>query len=170
MKALILGGARSGKSQYAENLAIKSGKQCVYIATGQAHDEEMAERIRMHQVARGDQWIVQEAPIELAAAIQQNNHKNTAILVDCLTLWMSNCMASDCLAEQKKALLAILPTLHCDIYLVSNEVGSGVVPLGKLSRQFVDESGWLHQTLAQLCDRVNLVVAGLPLNLKGGID
>lgn len=169
MKALILGGARSGKSQYAENLAIKSGKQLVYIATGQAHDDEMAERIRMHQVARGDTWTLHEAPIELAAVLQHNNHKDTVVLVDCLTLWMSNCMANNCLAEQKKALLDIIPTLQCDIYLVSNEVGSGVVPLGKLSRQFVDESGWLHQTLAQLCERVNLVVAGLPLNLKGGI-
>ena len=170
MKVLILGGARSGKSQYAENIAIKSGKQLVYIATGQAHDDEMAERIRIHQTTRGDKWALHEAPIELAAAIQQHNNNNTVVLVDCLTLWMSNCMANDCFAEQKKVLLAILPTLQCDIYLVSNEVGSGVVPLGKLSRQFVDESGWLHQTLAQLCERVNLVVAGLPLNLKGGID
>lgn len=170
MKALILGGARSGKSQYAENLAIKSGKQLVYIATGQAHDEEMAERIRMHQVARGDKWALHEAPIELAMAMEQYNNKNVAVLVDCLTLWMSNCMANNCLAEQKQALLDVIPTLTCDIYFVSNEVGSGVVPLGKLSRQFVDESGWLHQALAQQCERVNLVVAGLPLNLKGGID
>ncbi len=166
MKQLILGGARSGKSAYAENCALATGKRLHYIATGTAGDGEMARRIAHHQQRRCEQWRVIEEPCRLAAALANIAPASSAVVVDCLTLWLSNCLAGDILAREKAALLDLLPTLAYDVFFVSNEVGSGVVPLGELSRQFVDQSGWLHQHLATLCDKVTLVVAGLPLELK----
>lgn len=170
MKELILGGARSGKSQFAEDRARATGKQLIYIATGAAGDDEMAQRIALHQQSRGGQWSLVEEPIKLAEALEgiASDGAEKAIVVDCLTLWLSNCLAQNVLEEQKNFLLEVLPRLNSDIFFVSNEVGSGVVPLGELTRQFVDQSGWLHQALAKICDRVELIVAGLPLNLKGG--
>lgn len=167
MKELVLGGARSGKSQYAEDQARATGKQLIYIATGGAGDDEMAQRIALHQRSRGDQWTLIEEPVKLAEAISSADCKDKAIVIDCLTLWLTNCLMQNVFEEEKNALLEVLPTLNSDIFIVSNEVGSGIVPLGELSRQFVDQSGWLHQSLAKICDRVNLIVAGLPLNLKG---
>ena len=171
IKELILGGARSGKSQYAEQQVLALAKQPIYLATGTAGDSEMAERIAHHQQRRGQHWQLVEEPTALASALKKWDAKDRVILIDCLTLWISNCLIQpqqpeQCLENEKQALLDILPQLRADIFIVSNEVGSGVVPLGQLSRQFVDHSGWLHQALAKMCDRVTLVVAGLPLALK----
>ncbi len=166
MKHLILGGARSGKSRFAETQAQASGKQLVYLATGSAGDKEMTERIAQHQLRRSDAWLLVEEPIALAEALSSLDDANTVVVVDCLTLWLSNCLAENCFEQEKTTLLAVLPQLQCDVLLVSNEVGSGIVPLGELSRQFVDASGWLHQSLAPTCDQVSVVIAGLPLALK----
>jgi adenosylcobinamide kinase/adenosylcobinamide-phosphate guanylyltransferase len=166
MKELILGGARSGKTRYAERCALASGKTPVYVATGWADDEEMAERIERHQTDRGDAWLLVEEPMHLAQALLAVDDPERVLVVDCLTLWLSNCMHMGDWPAARDRLLQVLPTLTADIHLVSNEVGSGIVPLGSLPRRFVDEAGWLHQALAQRCDQVTLVMAGLPLSLK----
>jgi adenosylcobinamide kinase/adenosylcobinamide-phosphate guanylyltransferase len=172
MKQLILGGARSGKSSLAEQLALASGKRVIYFATANTdeNDTEMCERIAQHQQQRPNDWPTIETPLELAAQLQQQASKDCCLLVDCLTLWLSNCLfhkETFFWQQQKQALLDTLPTLSGDIIFVSNEVGSGVVPLGEINRRFVDESGFLHQALAAQCDRVILTAAGLPLVLKG---
>ena len=170
MLQLILGGARSGKSALAEQRAqALAGQQLIYIATGSAGDEEMQQRIALHRAQReqGDMsWLTIEEPLALADALQEHNNAGSVILVDCLTLWLSNCLHHDCWQQQREALLSSLSALKADVLLVSNEVGSGIVPLGELSRRFADESGWLHQALARQCEQVTLVVAGLPLELK----
>ncbi|MEZ5523680.1 MAG: bifunctional adenosylcobinamide kinase/adenosylcobinamide-phosphate guanylyltransferase [Pseudomonadales bacterium] len=169
MKALILGGARSGKSKLAEQAALSSGLKCIYIATAQAGDAEMIRRIEKHRERRGAEWQLMEEPVALASALERAAAEDTCILVDCLTLWLSNCLFSEDKAEwsrQREALLEILPQLPGHIILVSNETGLGVVPMGEVTRQFVDESGLLHQALAEICDRVTLTVAGLPHILK----
>ena len=166
MNQLILGGARSGKSRYAETLAQATGKQLIYLATGEPGDAEMQKRIAIHREGRASQWQTVEEPIALAERLVTMNEAGNAVVVDCLTLWLSNCLTAGVLNQQKDALMDLLPQLVCDLYLVSNEVGSGVVPLGELSREFVDQSGWLHQRLAEHCERVTLVVAGLPMTLK----
>lgn len=166
MKHLIIGGARSGKSGYGEQLALATGKSCCYIATGWAGDGEMAARIELHKQRRDSRWQLVEEPIHLAQTLQAVDGPGNVILVDCLTLWLSNALHQQVWPAQKQALLETLPALCGDIYLISNEVGSGIVPLGELSRTFADESGWLNQALAQLCQQVTLVVAGLPLPLK----
>lgn len=167
MKQLILGGARSGKSRYAERLAVESGKSLFFLATGQAGDEEMAARIALHQTQRSDQWEVIEEPVYLADTLCRIDNGQSAVVVDCLTLWLSSSLYQGVFEHEKQKLLQILVNLDNDIYFVSNEVGSGVVPMGELSRQFVDQSGWLHQDLAQICENVTLVVAGLPVKVKG---
>jgi len=165
---LILGGARSGKSRYSENLALQSGLQVVYIATGWAGDEEMASRIAHHQAQRPNDWLTVEEPRALALALQSHAAADRFIIVDCLTLWLSNLLAEGdaCFRLERQALLDILPSLPGTICLVSNEVGQGIVPLNPLARRFVDEAGWLHQDLARICERVVWVVAGLPQILK----
>ena len=169
MKRLILGGARSGKSASAQQLAEQTHHQVIYLATATAGDVEMAARIKQHQTSRPAHWQLIEEPIELARVLRQQAASGVCILVDCLTLWLSNLLAEadeELLAQQKMALLDGLADLPGDIILVSNEVGMGVIPLGELSRRFVDEAGWLHQRLAQQCDTVTLMVAGLPQQLK----
>ena len=166
MHQLVLGGARSGKSAYAEAQAAASRQRLVYLATAEAGDAEMAQRIAHHRSGRDPGWLTVEEPLALAAQLAALNEAHNHIVVDCLTLWLSNCLATGCWEQQREALLALLPEVRATLYLVSNEVGSGVVPLGELSRRFVDESGRLHQQLATHCDRVTLVVAGLPLTLK----
>ncbi len=170
MKELILGGTRSGKSRLAQERAIASGLPVTYIATATAGDDEMAARIQCHQRERPVEWALIEAPIGLAEALRQSAGPDRCLLVDCLTLWLSNLLGFATEAEfqqQRQALLDLLPQLPGYIILVSNEVNMGVVPMGELSRRFCDEAGWLHQTLAQQCQRVTLTVAGLPLQLKG---
>lgn len=169
MKELILGGARSGKSKLAEQAAEASGLRRVYIATAQAGDEEMAQRIELHRQRRGDDWQLVEEPINLAQVLAEQAEEGSCILVDCLTLWLSNCLFCDDETEwlrQRAALLEVLPTLPGHLIFVSNEISMGVVPMGEVTRQFVDEGGLLHQALAEICDRVTLSVAGLPHVLK----
>lgn len=163
---LILGGARSGKSRLAEQRAEAAGMELLYLATATAGDAEMSERIRHHQGRRAGKWTLLEEPTELAEALSQNAQTDRCILVDCLTLWISNCLHQNCWVEQKESLLTALEKLPGHIIFVSNETGMGVVPMGELSRQFVDESGFFHQQLAAVCDQVTLTVAGLPLTLK----
>lgn len=163
---LILGGARSGKSKLAESRARSSGKELVYVATATAGDAEMSRRIAQHQQERGSGWTLIEEPLDLAQTLKKNDSAERCILVDCLTLWLSNCLHQECWPQHRDALLAALPQLRGHIILVSNETGLGVVPIGELSRQFVDEAGFLHQALASLCDQVTLTVAGLPMSLK----
>lgn len=169
MKQLILGGARSGKSTLAETRAearaASTGGALVYVATATAGDREMQARIQQHRARRSAQWTTREEPQQLGALIAGQG-PDAVVLIDCLTLWLANCLAAGSLERERAALLEALAQSQCDVWLVSNEVGSGIVPLGELSREFVDQSGWLHQRLAGLCDRVTLVVAGLPLELK----
>ncbi len=170
MKELILGGARSGKSSLAEQLAAEGGQPVLYIATASAGDEEMAERIRHHRKRRPAEWSLVEEPLYLAKALQQHAKDDGVVLVDCLTLWLTNLLLHQdktLLAHERDALLEIIPQLPGRVIMVGNEVGMGIVPMGEISRQFQDESGWLHQAVAALCDRVILTVAGLPHVLKG---
>ena len=168
MKELILGGARSGKSAFAQRRAIASGFEVVYLATAQAGDAEMAERIACHRAARPSDWGLVEEPLALAAALRAHAAPNRCLLVDCLTLWLSNLLAAgdDALAAETQDLLTALPALPGHLLLVSNEVGQGIVPLNPLARRFRDEAGLLHQAVADRCDRVSFVIAGLPLTLK----
>ena len=163
---LILGGARSGKRDLAEERAKASGLEMVYLATATAGDEEMASRIAHHRHRRGTDWHLVEEPVALAAALRSHQREARCVVVDCLTLWLSNCLHEDCWKAESAALLDALPGLSGHVILVSNETGLGVVPLGELTRRFVDESGFLHQRVAQLCQQVTLTVAGLPVNLK----
>lgn len=170
MHELILGGARSGKSRLAEGLASQSGLAVTYIATSQALDGEMAARIAHHRERRPAHWGLIEEPLALAQVLQEHAAARRCLLVDCLTLWLTNLlMLEDAqrLATEREALLETLPRLPGRIILVSNETGLGVVPLGELSRRYVDEAGWLHQALAAQCQRVVFTVAGLPMVLKG---
>lgn len=166
----ILGGARSGKSYLAEQRAIISEKQVIYIATAQAHDIEMLQRIEHHQQRRPNHWKVIEESHDLAKIIAKYDQSEYVILIDCLTLWMSNLLMlekQDWAHEQIKAFLAQASKLQCDLIVVSNETGLGVVPMGELTRRFVDETGRLHQQLGKIADRVSFCVAGFPMILKG---
>jgi len=169
MRELILGGARSGKSALAEQRAVESGLEVVYIATAEARDGEMRERIVHHRARRPGHWRCVEEPLQLAATLQRHATEGHCLLVDCLTLWLSNLLAAgdEVFGREREALLAQLPQLPGRIIFVSNEVGLGIVPLGELTRRFCDESGRLHQAVAAESDRVTFVTAGLPLTLKG---
>lgn len=168
---LILGGRRSGKSQYAEELALKSKLKLVYIATAsKTCDKEMQARILEHQARRDNSWRTIEEPLDLAGAIEAINCANTCILVDCLTLWLTNILCSSTHSKQvdlyAKRLIDAIVKSPCKIIIISNEVGSGIVPLGALSRSFCDNCGILHQQLAAIAANVTVVIAGLPLVLK----
>jgi adenosylcobinamide kinase / adenosylcobinamide-phosphate guanylyltransferase len=171
MKELILGGVRSGKSRLAEQRASESGLEVVYLATAiEAADTELGQRIRQHRLRRPAGWITVEEPWALGAALRKHASANRCLLVECLTLWLTNllCGAAGRFERERESLLDALGDLSGgNIILVSNETGLGIVPLGQLSRRFVDVSGELHQTLAAMCDRVTLTVAGLPHVLKG---
>ncbi|AHL74997.1 adenosylcobinamide kinase [Stutzerimonas stutzeri] len=170
MIELILGGARSGKSRLAERLASDSGLAVTYIATSQPLDGEMSERIAHHRARRPREWMLLEEPLELARVLRDHASDDRCLLVDCLTLWLTNLLMLDDptrLADERDAFLECLTELPGRILLVSNETGMGVVPLGELSRRYVDEAGWLHQALAERCQRVVFTVAGLPMILKG---
>ncbi|MCG6036098.1 bifunctional adenosylcobinamide kinase/adenosylcobinamide-phosphate guanylyltransferase [Acinetobacter calcoaceticus] len=170
MLQLILGGARSGKSRLAEQTAIKTQLAVTYVATAQALDPEMQSRIEHHQNQRPAHWSLVEEPLYLAKALQKIDRPNQIILVDCLTLWLTNLLLLDDQSIQQREceqLLKVLPTLESEIILVSNETGLGVVPLGEISRRFVDEAGRLHQALGQIADKVVFCVAGFPMILKG---
>ena len=171
MKELILGGARSGKSHYAETCAAESGLEVIYVATAQALDDEMQLRIQHHQQQRPAHWRLVEEPLELHSVLKENANVSTCILVDCLTLWVSNQLCSDehknKIEKNSENLASLLSTLPGKIIFVSNEVSMGITPMGEMSRQFVDEAGRLHQRLAAVCDKVTLMVAGIPSQIKG---
>jgi len=180
MKQLILGGARSGKSLLAEQRAAASGRRVVYLATAEAGDDEMLRRIAHHRARRPAEWACAEESLHLADRLRQLATPDTCLLVDCLTLWLSNLLFAgraatqaekgesiDCplFAAETDALLETLPRLPGQVILVSNEVGWGIVPMHPVSRLFADEQGRLNQRVAAVCDRVTLVAAGLPLEL-----
>lgn len=171
MKQLILGGARSGKSSLAESLTAATATKIGYLATADVrhNDSEMNSRIEHHRQQRPAHWQTLEIPIELGAALENHADDFDALMIDCLTLWLTNClMADDSLwQQQKQQFLCALEQLKIPIIIVSNEVGMGVVPMGELSRRFVDEAGFLNQAVAQRCDRVVFTAAGLPLVMKG---
>ncbi|MFV5370616.1 bifunctional adenosylcobinamide kinase/adenosylcobinamide-phosphate guanylyltransferase [Acinetobacter pittii] len=170
MLQLILGGARSGKSRLAEQTAIDRQLAVTYVATAQALDPEMQSRITHHQNQRPSHWSLVEEPLFLAKTLQKIDRPNQIILVDCLTLWLTNLLLLEDQNVQQlecEQLLKVLPTLQSEIILVSNETGLGVVPLGEISRRFVDEAGRLHQSLGQIADKVVFCVAGFPMILKG---
>jgi adenosylcobinamide kinase/adenosylcobinamide-phosphate guanylyltransferase len=167
---LILGGARSGKSALAERLAQESGLAVTYIATATAVDGEMRHRIEQHQQRRPRDWQLIEEPLRLAGILEKSAHQGRCLLVDCLTLWLSNLMHMDDgvhFESECEQLLDLLPSLPGRVIFVSNEVGLGIVPMGELSRRFQDEAGRLNQAMAAACDRVVFTVAGLPQVLKG---
>ncbi|AAY38707.1 bifunctional adenosylcobinamide kinase/adenosylcobinamide-phosphate guanylyltransferase [Pseudomonas syringae pv. syringae] len=170
MLQLILGGARSGKSRLAEKLAADSALKVTYIATSQPLDGEMNQRVASHRARRPEHWGLVEEPIELARVLREKAAPDCCLLVDCLTLWLTNLLMLDNperLLQERESLLDSLAGLPGEIIFVSNETGLGVVPLGELTRRYVDEAGLLHQALAERCQRVVLTVAGLPLTLKG---
>lgn len=175
MQQLILGGARSGKSQLAQQLALsqeQQGQEVLVVVTADSrhNDNSMDERIQKHQQQRPKKWQTIECPLLLATTLAELASPNRCILVDCLSLWLSNCLLQHPEldpAQHGQQLLEKIQNLPGTILFVSNEVGLGVVPMGQLSRDFVDHSGFLHQQLAQHCQRVIFTAAGLPLVLKG---
>jgi adenosylcobinamide kinase/adenosylcobinamide-phosphate guanylyltransferase len=165
--ALLLGGARSGKSRHAEHLAMQSGLAPVYLATAQALDGEMARRIAAHRARRGAAWRTVEEPLDLVGALRRECAPERIVLVDCLTLWLTNLMVAGREVEAESArLLEALPGLSGPVVLVSNEVGQGVVPDNVMARQFLDHAGSLHQGIAEQADAVVFMTAGLPHRLK----
>jgi len=169
-KTLVLGGVKSGKSRLAEQIAQQTELEVIYIATATADDNEMQARINKHQQQRPEHWQTVEAPISLAATLQQKCRTDNCVLVDCLTLWLTNLLMNDdkgLVDQEVDALLAILATLPGQIIFVSNETNMGIVPIGEITRQYCDRIGILHQQIAAIFDRVILTVAGLPHVLKG---
>ena len=165
---LVLGGARSGKSRYAEGLVTALGGPRVYIATSQVWDSEMAERVAKHRDDRGPDWTTVEEPRDLTGVLRAYAAEGSGVLVDCLTLWLTNLMMAEAdVAAESAALVELLPTLPGRVVLVSNEVGMGIVPDNALARRFRDHAGRLHQSIAAVAPRVVLTVAGLPMFVKG---
>ncbi len=177
----ILGGARSGKSRFAEQqvlaLAESKNKQAVYIATATAIDTEMNSRIIKHQSDRADSWQLIECPLALAETLTElDNNNNKVYLLDCLTLWLNNQLyavrevssteQSQHLHTEIDRLTTRLAAINVDILIVSNEIGLGVIPMGESTRLYVDNCGWLNQRVAEIADKVTLVTAGIPLSIK----
>lgn len=167
-RLLVLGGARSGKSRYAQQRAEALPGALIYVATAQAFDGEMADRIERHRADRGDRWGLIEAPLDLAETIGRESAPGRTLLIDCLTLWASNLLFAERDAEAEGRELAnALAGAQGDVILVSNEVGLGIVPDNALARRFRDEAGRINQMVAEVADEAVFVAAGLPLRLKG---
>jgi len=165
---LVLGGARSGKSSYAQQYIEQTDGPLAYIATAQAQDAEMADRIARHRAERGPRWQTIETPIDLPRAIAEAGQTHSGIMVDCLTLWLTNLLlAGHDLIEARRQLIGSVVSCHVPVALVANEVGLGIVPDNPLARRFRDEAGWLNQALAKVVDKVTLIVAGLAVSLEG---
>ena len=163
----VLGGARSGKSRYAQARAEALDGELVFVATGQAGDAEMADRIARHRADRGPRWITVEAPIDLPAAIRAESREDRVLLIDCLTLWVSNLLLAERdIPAAGDALVAAIDDAGGPLILVANEVGLGIVPDNALARRFRDEAGRVNQRIAAAVDGVMFVAAGLPLKLK----
>jgi adenosylcobinamide kinase/adenosylcobinamide-phosphate guanylyltransferase len=166
---LVLGGARSGKTAFAERLALRAGVKPAYLATAEALDGEMRDRVASHKASRGHRFATIEEPVALADALIIASASHDVILVDCLTLWITNLLlANEDVAKHVGELVAVLVQLKAaKIVLVSNEVGLGIVPDNAMARTFRDLAGAAHQRLAEICDDVYFIVAGLPMTLKG---
>lgn len=180
-KTFVFGGARSGKSGYAESLCASSGKPVVYVATAQAGDAEMQARITHHRARRDAGWTTVEEPLALGTILRDMSASGNVVMVDCLTVWLSNLLFCDDriypdvgridpperYAHERDAFLSAIEQARGELVIVSNEVGMGIVPQGAISRWFVDEAGRLNQAVAARCERAIWVAAGLPLVLKG---
>ncbi len=165
--SLVLGGARSGKTAFAERLVLDSGLKPVYIATGRAFDEEMSERISIHQDKRGKAWETVEEPLALADTLQQTAISGRAVLVDCLTLWVTNLMMAEAdVMRECEEVISVLPQLKAPVVFVTNEVGLGIVPDNPMAREFRDLAGTVNQRIAIASQRAWFIAAGLPLVLK----
>jgi len=178
---LVLGGARSGKSHHAEQLALQCAGPVTYVATASDGDEEMQLRVALHRARRPANWGLAEEPVRLAEALYTHAQHGGCVLVDCMTLWLNNLLFSEhheypetglvtppeAWTAEIDALLTALPLLPGEVILVSNEIGLGVVPMGAVTRFYVDELGRLNQRLAALADNVHLLVAGIPMVVKG---
>ena len=166
-RTFVLGGARSGKSKFAEGLVLESGLKPVYIATGRALDDDMVSRIEVHKERRSTIWETVEEPLALVDALVQSSYPGRMILVDCLTLWITNLMMADAnVIHECAGLVSFLEEVEVPVVIVSNETGLGVMPTNKMAREFNDIAGSVHQEIASVCDHAFLVTAGLPLKLK----
>ena len=174
---LVTGGARSGKSGFAEQYVAKYGKKIAYIATSQCLDEEMAYRIKLHRQRRPESWVTYEAPFDAHEAILKAGESSDMILFDCLTLYISNLLCSfenleamddiyQRVQEQCQSMLTAIKQIDATVVVVTNEVGTGIVPMDRLSREFRDQAGLANQLLAQAAQQVYLVVAGIPVDIK----
>lgn len=168
---LVIGGCKSGKSSYALEAANEqAGAKKIFIATSVAFDDEMKDRIYRHRQERGSDWATVEAPVQLADALHSNGGDNRVIVVDCLTLWINNLLMeatdAEILRGRISELTGALNQMVCPVYLVSNEVGSGIVPENPLARQFRDLAGGVNQAIASLAGRVVWMVAGIPVQIK----
>ncbi len=162
---MVTGGARSGKSALAESIVARHQDPRIYIATAQAWDDEMTQRIGLHRDRRGAGWQTVEEPLDLAGALSRTDGQGVR-LVDCLTLWLSNVMAGAEPAPLIRALCQVLTAQKSPVVLVTNELGLGIVPENALARRFRDEHGWMNQAVAEVADEVWMAVSGLPLRLK----
>lgn len=167
---LVIGGARSGKSSYAGSLAGKCFKEPVYVATAEPFDSEMADRIARHKSSRGPKWACIEEPLDVPRALQHLPPRHDGVLLDCVTVWLCNVLVKEggkAIRKRINELIAALENRKCDVIVVSNEVGMGIVPDNRMGREFRDYAGWLNQDLASIADAVVLVVAGIPMVIKG---
>ena len=167
---LVMGGARSGKSSYAGRLAEHRFRKPLYLATAEALDPEMADRIKRHRKARGPKWDCIEEPLNIAGVLAKLPPKTDGVLLDCVTLWLCNVLMKEgdkSFEVRRSELLHALENVRRDVVIVSNEIGMGVVPDNKLGRKFRDYAGWLNQDLARVADNVVFVIAGIPMTLKG---
>ncbi|MCR9135420.1 MAG: bifunctional adenosylcobinamide kinase/adenosylcobinamide-phosphate guanylyltransferase [Alphaproteobacteria bacterium] len=165
---LVLGGARSGKSRFAEERMEKSGRSLLYVATGRPFDEEMKVRVDQHKARRGCKWQTIEEPVELTRTLSEEAAEDRAILIDCLTLWVTNLMLEDRdVRAESDTLAASIGSLPGLLVFVSNEVGLGIVPDNPMARAFRDHAGHLHQKIAEQADSVFFIAAGLPMTMKG---
>jgi adenosylcobinamide kinase/adenosylcobinamide-phosphate guanylyltransferase len=172
--ALILGGARSGKSRYGLGLAARCPAPRLFVATCEPRDAEMEARIEAHQRERGSDWATREVPLQLTESLRTAQDRYGVIVVDCLTMWVSNLLLQEdapqgSIQTSCEHLLEALAKTTAPTILISNEVGWGIVPDNPLARQFRDQAGWLHQRLAQVADLVVLVVAGVPVLIKSDL-
>jgi adenosylcobinamide kinase / adenosylcobinamide-phosphate guanylyltransferase len=169
-KILILGGCRSGKSSHALQLAESMGPRRIFVATCVPHDKEMQRRVDLHRQERGDSWITREVPLDLAGTIRSTGSSADVMLVDCLTLWLSNLLMEnddeDRIKECIRDLADAVRSKPHGVILVSNEVGAGIVPENRLARHYRDLAGWTNQAMAAACDRVVWTVAGIPVTIK----
>ncbi|MBN8997572.1 MAG: bifunctional adenosylcobinamide kinase/adenosylcobinamide-phosphate guanylyltransferase [Rhizobiales bacterium] len=164
---LVIGAQRSGKSRKAEEIVSSAGGELVYLATATAGDAEMAERIATHRARRGGDWRTVEEPLDLPGILDREALPGRAVLVDCLTLWLSNLFGAERdIVHETDRLVAALQRTACPVVLVSNEVGAGIIPMNALARRYADAAGILNQRVAAACDRVILMAAGIALPIK----